>query len=151
MSIPSLSTDQLVAFVELARQGSLRAAAERLHISEQGVRGRLIALESRLGVSLYHKSRGIRTRTPLTAQGQQFLPHATSLIEQCDRLTHLFTDSDEQQQEVHLVASQYLIASSAVETRQSEDRGDWRRFIHPLRTRIDRSSARDGGVSQSWI
>ena len=33
---PSLSTDQVAAFVELARQGSLRRAAAVLHITEQG-------------------------------------------------------------------------------------------------------------------
>src|SRR5829696_4274912 len=37
----SLSTDQVAAFVELARQGSLRGAAAALHITEQGVRNRL--------------------------------------------------------------------------------------------------------------
>ncbi|MEX2558736.1 MAG: hypothetical protein WD403_02425 [Pirellulales bacterium] len=41
---PSLSTDQVAAFVELARQGTLRAAAEGLHITEQGLRNRLGAL-----------------------------------------------------------------------------------------------------------
>ena len=37
----SLSTDQVAAFVELARQGTLRKAAEGLLITEQGVRNRL--------------------------------------------------------------------------------------------------------------
>ena len=32
-----LSTDQVAAFVELARHGSLRAAAQQLLITEQGV------------------------------------------------------------------------------------------------------------------
>jgi len=78
---PSLSTDQLAAFVQLARQGSLRAAAETLFISEQGLRSRLLALEERLGVELYRKSRGLRRRTPLTPQGKQLLPHAEELLE----------------------------------------------------------------------
>ena len=70
---PSLSTDQLAALVELARQGSLRAAAGVLHISEQGVRNRLVALESRLGVELYRKRRGIRRTAPLTEEGRTLL------------------------------------------------------------------------------
>ena len=45
----SLSTDQVAAFVQLARQGSLRDAARVLHITEQGVRNRLLVLEGRLG------------------------------------------------------------------------------------------------------
>ena len=67
----SISTDQMAAFVELAKQGSLRAAADMLHISEQGVRNRLVALEARLGVELYRKRRGIRRSTPLTADGRR--------------------------------------------------------------------------------
>jgi len=59
---PSLSTDQLAALVELARQGTLRAAAEALHLSEQGVRNRLIALESRLP----HPTRWRRSWTTAT-------------------------------------------------------------------------------------
>ncbi|MGD9854482.1 MAG: LysR family transcriptional regulator [Planctomycetaceae bacterium] len=106
---PSLSTDQIAAFVQLARQGSLRAAAETLFISEQGVRNRLLALEARLGVDLYHKRRGVRMRTPLTPQGQQLLPHAVAFLERASQLCHLFGES-EGPQEVHVVASQYLIA-----------------------------------------
>src|SRR5262245_35253918 len=67
-----LSTDQVEAFVELARQGSLRAAAQVLHITEQGVRNRLLALEGRLRVQLYRKQRGVRRGPPLTEQGKQF-------------------------------------------------------------------------------
>src|SRR5262245_27670176 len=105
----SLSTDQVAAFVQLARQGSLRAAAETLFISEQGLRGRLLALEARLGVELYKKSRGQRRRTPLTSQGQHFLPHAESFLQRAEHLKGLFNE-EQSSQEVHIVASQYLIA-----------------------------------------
>src|SRR6516225_10214685 len=87
--VPSLSTDQVAAFVELARQGSLRAAAGVLHITEQGVRNRLLALEERLGVELYRKSRGIRRASPLTGQGQRFLPHAVAFLERAGQLAAL--------------------------------------------------------------
>jgi len=89
-SLPSLSTDQLAAFVELARQGSLRTAAETLFITEQGIRSRLIALEERLGVELYRKSRGMRKTTPLTAQGKRLLPHAMAFLERAKELRDLF-------------------------------------------------------------
>ena len=106
---PSLSTDQVAAFVQLARQGSLRAAAETLFISEQGLRSRLLALEQRLGVELYRKSRGLRRRTPLTPQGQQFLAHAEAFLDRASHLCSLFQET-QGPQEVHVVASQYLIA-----------------------------------------
>ena len=58
VSHPPISTDQVLAFVELARQGSLRRAAAGLHLTEQGLRNRLLALESRLAVEL--DARGAR-------------------------------------------------------------------------------------------
>jgi DNA-binding transcriptional LysR family regulator len=105
----SISTDQLAALVELARQGSLRAAAETLFITEQGVRSRLLALEERLGVELYRKSRGIRRATPLTPQGQRLLPRATELLQRAEELRDAVA-SESRIREIHVVASQYLIA-----------------------------------------
>ncbi len=106
---PSLSTDQVAAFVQLARLGSLRAAADALFISEQGLRSRLLALEQRLGVELYRKSRGLRRRTPLTQQGELLLPHAAAFLERAVELCGLFREN-QGPHEVHVVASQYLIA-----------------------------------------
>lgn len=111
---PSLSTDQLAALVELARQGSLRRAAEALHVSEQGLRNRLIALESRLGVELYRKRRGVRRSVPLTEQGRRLLPHAIALLDRAAQVTELFTEAAAPQ-EVHVAASQYLIAYTLVD------------------------------------
>lgn len=104
----SLTTDQVTAFVLLAQQGSIRAAAKELHITEQGVRNRLIALERQLGASLYRKQRGVRKSKPLTADGRKFLPHAVAFLEQADRLSELFA-STSAPQEVRIAASHYMI------------------------------------------
>jgi DNA-binding transcriptional LysR family regulator len=106
-AVPSLSTDQVAAFVELARAGSLRAAADALHLTEQGVRNRLVALEGRLGVSLYHKQRGPRRRSPLTAQGDVFLPQAVAFLDRARQLAGLFR-GETGPSEVHIAATQYL-------------------------------------------
>lgn len=106
-SLPSLSTDQVAAFVELARAGSLRAAADALHLTEQGVRNRLVALETRLKAELYHKQRGPRRRSPLTRQGEQFLPHALAFLDRARGLAGLFTGADGPS-EVRVAATQYL-------------------------------------------
>ncbi|HEY2589290.1 MAG TPA: LysR family transcriptional regulator [Tepidisphaeraceae bacterium] len=106
--LPCLSTDQVGAFVELARCGSLRLAAEALHITEQGVRNRLLALEQRLGVELYRKARGPRRATPLTPKGVEFLPHANNFLERARELAELF-DATKAPREVHVAASQYLL------------------------------------------
>jgi DNA-binding transcriptional LysR family regulator len=105
---PSLSTDQVSAFVELARSGSLRLAAGALHISEQGLRSRLLALEERIGQQLYFKARGIRRGSPLTAAGRRFLPHAEAFLERARELTELFSDCAPDR-EIHVAASQYLV------------------------------------------
>ena len=109
----SLSTDHVAAFVELARQGSIHAAAAALHLTEQGVRNRLLVLESRLRVSLYQKRRGPRRSSPLTDQGRRFLPHALAFLERAARLTELFAGVPEQR-EVHVAATQYLILSTLI-------------------------------------
>ena len=108
-SFPSLSTDQVAAFVLLARNGSIRAAASDLHITEQGVRNRLLSLEKQLGTSLYRKSRGMRRVTPLTPDGCRFLPHALSFLKQAGELSQLFV-TKEVPHEVRVAAPQILIA-----------------------------------------
>src|SRR5207302_2525810 len=106
--LPSLSTDQVAAFVELSRQGSLRRAAEVLHLTEQGVRNRLVALEGRLGVELYRKARGPRRAQPLTEQGHRFLPHALAFLERARQLAEVFA-GPAGPHEIHVAATQYLI------------------------------------------
>jgi DNA-binding transcriptional LysR family regulator len=106
--IPSLSTDQVAAFVELARQGSLRGASEVLHITEQGVRNRLLTLEKRLKVELYRKRQGMRQTTPLTQAGRKFLPEAIAFLERACELSALF-DADAEPKDIHVAASQYLV------------------------------------------
>ena len=107
-TFPSLSTDQVAAFVELSRQGSLRGAARVLHITEQGLRNRLLSLEQRLGAELYAKSRGPRKVAPLTPRGKQFLPQANAFLERAQQLAELFGSADEQR-DIHVAATQYLI------------------------------------------
>jgi DNA-binding transcriptional LysR family regulator len=114
MTDACVSTDQVAAFVELARQGSLRAAAEVLHLSEQGVRNRLVSLEGRLGVELYRKRRGIRRTAPLTDAGRRLLPHAAAFLERAEELTELFAERAAPR-EVHVAASQYLIAYALID------------------------------------
>ncbi len=104
----SLSTDQIAAFVELARHGSLRAAAARLLISEQGLRNRVLALEARLGVQLYRKSQGPRRASPLTEQGQRSLPSAIAFLDQARELCEAFS-GPRGPRLVHVAASQYLL------------------------------------------
>jgi DNA-binding transcriptional LysR family regulator len=106
--LPHLSTDQVAAFVEVARHGQIRAAAANLAITEQGLRNRMLALEAQLGVELYRKERGPRRSTVLTDAGRKFLPHALAFLERAGELCRAF-DIDTGTQEIRVVASQYLI------------------------------------------
>jgi DNA-binding transcriptional LysR family regulator len=105
VSVPSL--DQLRALIEVARQGSLRAASRMLFLTEQGVRNRLIALEKEMGRELYHKGRGVRVGEILTADGKRLLPEAIRLVEQARELKGML-ESKEGNREIHIASSQYL-------------------------------------------
>lgn len=107
-ALPALSTDQIGAFVELSRQGQIRSAAAVLGITEQGLRNRLLALEERLGVELYRKSRGPRRSAVLTDQGRRFLPHAIGFLERAQELCRTL-DVESGAREIRVAASQYLI------------------------------------------
>jgi DNA-binding transcriptional LysR family regulator len=88
--------------------GQIRAAAETLGITEQGVRNRLVALEAGLGVELYRKARGPRRLNLLTDAGRRFLPHALAFLERAHELCRS-VELDTGQREIRVVASQYLI------------------------------------------
>ncbi len=135
--VPSVSTDQVAALVELARAGSLRAAASGLHITEQGLRNRLIALEAQLKVSLYHKQRGPRRRSPLTPLGEQFLPHAVAFLESARRLGGVFGGATGPQ-EVHVAATQYLTLYAMLDSIRR-----FHRAFPAIRVRLSTRTERD--------
>ncbi|MFI4968644.1 MAG: LysR family transcriptional regulator [Lysobacterales bacterium] len=107
--VPTLSTEQIAAFVELARLGSLQLAAQSLHLSAEGLRGRILALEDTLGASLYEKARGRRGDVELTASGRRFLRKAVRFLDQAHELTRLFEPRAENK-EIQLISSHYLMA-----------------------------------------
>jgi DNA-binding transcriptional LysR family regulator len=99
--------DQLATLVEVARHGSLRAAAKALFITEQGVRNRLIALEGELGRELYYKARGVRVGEILTPDGKRLLPEAQQILEKARGLKEIL-DLRAARREIHIASSQYL-------------------------------------------
>lgn len=104
---PSLSTDQVLAFVELARTGSIRLAAEALSLSEEGLRSRLLTLEERVGRELYHKARGRRDATTLTHDGRMILEKARRFIDLANELLHSH-EPGTAPREILVLSSQYL-------------------------------------------
>jgi DNA-binding transcriptional LysR family regulator len=107
--VPPISTEQVAAFVALARMGSLHAAAQSVHLSDEGLRGRILALEEALKVDLYEKERGRRGDVILTAAGQIFLQRAGRFLDQACDLRTLFI-APKPVQEIQVLASHYLMA-----------------------------------------
>ncbi|TDT92834.1 MULTISPECIES: LysR family transcriptional regulator [Azorhizobium] len=69
----------LSVLAETAAAGSLAAAARRLRISPMAASRHLATLEQELGVRLVHRTTRALT---LTDEGQVFLPHAQTLLEE---------------------------------------------------------------------
>ena len=64
---------QIEGFVEIARQGNMRRAADALAISQPALTARIQGLEADLGASLFRRT---HTGMVLTPAGRAYLPHA---------------------------------------------------------------------------
>lgn len=77
-----MSLDQIRYFVAVAEQGTTRAAARCLSISQPPLTRCISALEGELGVQLFTRSsRGMSLR----AEGKVFLRHARSILHCVDQ------------------------------------------------------------------
>lgn len=89
-----MTLTQLRTFIAVADNGSVRAAAEQLHVSQPSVSGSLAALGEEIGVPLTEREgRGMR----LSPAGEVFLPHAREalgLLEQGQRLARQTADRE---------------------------------------------------------
>ena len=85
--------DDIRVAYEVARRGTLSAAAEALGVHHSTVLRRINALESRLNTRLFHRTaRGYRT----TEAGQALLQVASGINEQVDKLTGYLQGTDQQ-------------------------------------------------------
>ncbi|QKG85201.1 LysR family transcriptional regulator [Kroppenstedtia pulmonis] len=67
--------DQLITFLEIAKQNSFRQAALRLNLTQPAVSAQIRNLEAELECLLFH-----RHRVSLTPAGKEFLPFARQMI-----------------------------------------------------------------------
>ncbi len=75
---------QLEALDMIAREGSFRAAARAIGVSQVAVSDHIKQLEARLGVSLFDRSRGGKAK--LSEAGQAALGRARLILSDCDAL-----------------------------------------------------------------
>lgn len=78
-----LNLVRLTYFIEVARQGSLSAAAESLRVAQPALSYQILQLERSTGLSLFERHpRGMR----LTEHGQYLLPKARAIVDAIDAL-----------------------------------------------------------------
>jgi DNA-binding transcriptional LysR family regulator len=76
-----MDVPRLEAFLEVARLGSMRAAARSLHLGQPALSARILALEDELGAKVFERTkRGVR----LTLAGRALMPHAERVLEAID-------------------------------------------------------------------
>lgn len=78
-----LDLQQLKCFVAVAETGSVARAAEQLHLSASPLSRQIMALEGRLGLTLFLRE---GKRLQLSASGRRFLPRCQSLLAQIVRM-----------------------------------------------------------------
>jgi len=86
-----MDTSQLRTFVNVARRGSITAAADELGYTQSAVSRQVAALEATIGAPLFdRRARGV----DLTAHGRLLLPHAESLLERLDATRRALRELD---------------------------------------------------------
>lgn len=81
----------LEAFVWVARLGSFKAAAEKMHTTQAGISSRIATLEQQFGVKLFDREhRGVM----LTYAGTELMPYAERMIETQARMMAAIGQSD---------------------------------------------------------
>lgn len=86
-----ISPRQLEVFAAIALTGSVRAAAEQLHLSQPAVSMALAELERLLGARLFDRA---QRRLRLNAQGRALLPLAQDVLERLREIGRSATASD---------------------------------------------------------
>ncbi len=78
-----ISLKQLEVFVAIASAGTVRAAAERLFVTQPAVSMALAELERQMGTQLFDRERG---RLRLSTRGKEVLPMALEVIERVQEM-----------------------------------------------------------------
>lgn len=81
----------LEAFVWVARLGSFKAAADKMHTTQAGISSRIATLENQFGVRLFERE---HRAVMLTYQGTQLLPYAERMIEVQTRMVQAMGQAD---------------------------------------------------------
>lgn len=84
-----MRTEQLRYLMTVIRAGSMRRAAEELHLSQAALSESIRSLEGELGVRLVERR---REGTRISDVGRELLPHINEILEQADRMSSAASD-----------------------------------------------------------
>jgi DNA-binding transcriptional LysR family regulator len=102
--------EQLQAFLAVAQTGSFQKAARLCHVTQSTISRQIQALESEVGLSLFHRA----DRAKLTIGGTQLLPHATKICREWENALQELSDLVSGKQTelcvaaIHSVCAHYL-------------------------------------------
>ena len=104
-----MTLSQLRTFIAVAEDGSVRAAAERLHVSQPSVSGSIAALSDEVGVPLTERDgRGMK----LSPAGAAFLPHAIEALGLLELGTRMAQSAADRVSATVRIAAVYTAAES---------------------------------------
>src|SRR5699024_2900529 len=89
----NISPRQLEVFVGVAEEGSVRAAAERLYLTQPAASMALGELEHRLDAPLFARDRG---RLHLNERGRELLPLAREILKRMEEVKRVAADEPHQ-------------------------------------------------------
>jgi DNA-binding transcriptional LysR family regulator len=116
-----LNLRQLEVFVAIAREGSSRAAAERVARSQSAASSALAELEAVLGVQLFDR---LGRRLILNENGRALLPSAAALLDQAAETESLFDTASNHSAPLRLAASltigEYLLPDLLARWKQQQ-------------------------------
>ena len=105
----AMTLSQLRTFIAVAEDGSVRAAAERLHVSQPSVSGSIAALSDEVGVPLTERDgRGMK----LSPAGAAFLPHAIEALGLLELGTRMAQSAADRVSATVRIAAVYTAAES---------------------------------------
>ncbi len=96
--------------VEIAKEGSLNKAAEKLFMAPPNVSRSLKELEADMGVAIFERSAKGVTLTP---EGEEFIGYAKTLLKQFEQLENMYTGNEKKKQKFSISVPRACYISDA--------------------------------------
>ncbi len=128
-----MTIQQLMYVIAITEAGSINGAADRLILSQPSLTNAVHALETELGLTIFHRT---RKGVTLTAEGMDFLPYARSVVDQYESLMRAYGKAGTHRQKFGVSTQHYSFAVKAfVELTRSFDVAEYEFAIRETRTR----------------